>query len=244
MVAGVPVRTFLSIWLLGVLGAAAVIPYAFTIQRPLLEASPLSLPVIALISIAQSAVLLAFATYVGLRLQRATGFRVMPEVPFVRLALVLGVAAAFLIVLSEQLFVALTPYAGVAGEVLPTWWQGLLASLYGGVAEEILLRLFLMTLFAWILMRTLKRDALSPAVAWSASILAAVVFGLGHLPTMAALMPLSAIVIIRTVTLNAIGGIIFGWLYWKRGLVAAMLAHFSADIVLHVVLPLVRGYFS
>ena len=25
-----------------------------------------------------------------------------------------------------------------------------------------------------------------------------------------------------------------GWLYWQRGLLAAMVAHFSADIVLHV----------
>ena len=44
--------------------------------------------------------------------------------------------------------------------------------------------------------------------------------------------------ITRALLLNGIGGIVFGWLYWKRGLLAAMLAHFSADIVLHVVTPL------
>ena len=38
--------------------------------------------------------------------------------------------------------------------------------------------------------------------------------------------------------LNGVGGMLFGWLYWKHGLMAAMLAHFSADIVLHVAVPL------
>jgi membrane protease YdiL (CAAX protease family) len=28
-------------------------------------------------------------------------------------------------------------------------------------------------------------------------------------------------------------GVLYGWCYWRRGLLAAMVAHFSADIVLH-----------
>jgi len=39
--------------------------------------------------------------------------------------------------------------------------------------------------------------------------------------------------------LNGIGGIIFGWLYWKKGLESAMISHFSADIVLQVIFPFV-----
>jgi membrane protease YdiL (CAAX protease family) len=35
--------------------------------------------------------------------------------------------------------------------------------------------------------------------------------------------------------LNSIGGLVFGWLYWRQGLLAAMVAHFSADVVLHVI---------
>lgn len=31
---------------------------------------------------------------------------------------------------------------------------------------------------------------------------------------------------------------VFGWLYWKKGLESAMIAHFSADIIIHVCLPL------
>jgi len=76
------------------------------------------------------------------------------------------------------------------------------------------------------------------AVIWIANILAAVLFGLGHLPTTALLVPLTPIVIARAIVLNGLLGIVFGWLYWKRGLEAAMISHFSADIVLHVLLAL------
>ena len=41
-------------------------------------------------------------------------------------------------------------------------------------------------------------------------------------------------VLSTTVTLNGLLGIAFGWLYQRYGLEAAMVSHFSADIVLHV----------
>jgi hypothetical protein len=55
---------------------------------------------------------------------------------------------------------------------------------------------------------------------------------------MALLAPLTALVVIRTVVLNGLIGIVCGWLYWKRGLESAMISHFSADLILHVLLAL------
>ena len=65
--------------------------------------------------------------------------------------------------------------------------------------------------------------------------LAAGLFGLGHLPATAALLPLTPAVIARALILNGIPGVVFGWLFWRRGLEAAMVAHFAADLVLHVI---------
>jgi len=65
-----------------------------------------------------------------------------------------------------------------------------------------------------------------------------VLFGLGHLPATANILPLTPLVITRAVVLNGVGGVIFGWLYWKRGLESAMVAHFSADLILHVLFAL------
>jgi membrane protease YdiL (CAAX protease family) len=120
----------------------------------------------------------------------------------------------------------------------PAAWKGFLASFYGGIAEEILLRLFVMSFFVWLgsfLGKTTDRKPTN-AVFWIANILAAVLFGLGHLPATSLLVPLTPLVIIRAVILNGLIGIACGWLYWKRGLEAAMISHFSADLVLHVLL--------
>ena len=76
------------------------------------------------------------------------------------------------------------------------------------------------------------------AVLWIANILAAILFGLGHLPATAALFPITPLVIIRAIVLNGLIGIAFGYLYFKHGLESAMLSHFTADSVLHVLLAL------
>jgi membrane protease YdiL (CAAX protease family) len=97
-----------------------------------------------------------------------------------------------------------------------------------------------MSFFAWLGRFISKTADGKPTnvVFWIANILAAVLFGLGHLPGVALLVPLTPLVIARTVILNGLLGIIFGWLYWKSGLEAAMISHFSADLILHVLLAL------
>jgi membrane protease YdiL (CAAX protease family) len=40
---------------------------------------------------------------------------------------------------------------------------------------------------------------------------------------------------------NGLAGVVFGWLYWRRGLLAAMVAHLTFDLVLHVIVPALRG---
>jgi membrane protease YdiL (CAAX protease family) len=122
----------------------------------------------------------------------------------------------------------------------PPAWQGFLASFYGGINEEIMLRLFLMTLIVWVFYKIKKtKDGKPTKISmWLAIILAAVIFGAGHLPALMSITTITPLLIIRTIALNALGGIIFGWLYWKKGLESAMISHFSADIVLHVIVPL------
>lgn len=131
-------------------------------------------------------------------------------------------------------------------EIQPTPWQGLLASFYGGITEEVLLRLFLLTLLAWLGSR-LSRDSEgrpTSTVFWIANIVATIVFGLGHLPATVAIgLPLNALVVTRALVLNGLGGIAFGWLYWTRGLESAMLSHFTTDIVVHVLWVLAAPLF-
>jgi ABC-type antimicrobial peptide transport system permease subunit len=46
------------------------------------------------------------------------------------------------------------------------------------------------------------------------------------------------LVILRAVVLNGVIGIACGYLYFTRGLESAVLSHFSADMVLHVLFAL------
>jgi hypothetical protein len=156
------------------------------------------------------------------------------------------VATLFMIGLGFVLQPLLVAELGDKADVLritgvqPAAWKGFLASFYGGIGEEIQLRLFFMSLLAWLgsfISRTPEGKP-SNAIFWIANILAAVIFGVGHFQSVALFVPLTALVMFRTVLLNAIIGIICGWLYQKRGLESAMISHFSADIVLHVLLAL------
>lgn len=95
---------------------------------------------------------------------------------------------------------------------------------YGAVVEEILVRWGLMTLFLWIL--SLIVDPLTPLVYWIAILLAGLLFALGHIPgSIAAGAMKTPMFYAATLILNGWASIIFGWLFWQHGLVAAMLAH-------------------
>ena len=118
-------------------------------------------------------------------------------------------------------------------------WKRLLACLYGGLYEEILSRLFLLTLIAWLANKALRKpDAqLSPAAFWIANLVVAILFGLGHLPSASLVMPITPLVVAVALILNGIAAVPFGVLYRRRGLEAAMIAHFTADFVIYVVGP-------
>jgi membrane protease YdiL (CAAX protease family) len=222
---------------------------------------PIPLPVVIAIQVLQSALLFAIAIFGGMFFASRVGLgtpildsatrgdsvagRVRAILP---LSIILGVIGTLLILGLEIFFFqpAMLKELGNSAAILnlqtspPAAWKGFLASFYGGIAEEILLRLFVMSFFVWLGHFVSKTTEGKPttAVIWIANILAAVLFGLGHLPALAPLVPLTPLVIARTVVLNGLLGIVFGWLYWKRGLEAAMISHFSADIVLHVLLAL------
>ncbi|MGG1550487.1 CPBP family intramembrane glutamic endopeptidase [Paenibacillus ferrarius] len=112
---------------------------------------------------------------------------------------------------------------------------------YGGIVEEIMLRLFMLSLLAFVLWKLTRgrRDAASsaPWIYVCANIGAALLFAAGHLPASYALFgELSALIVIRCFLMNGVLGLLFGWLYIKKGLPAAMLAHALTHAITAVVL--------
>lgn len=96
--------------------------------------------------------------------------------------------------------------------------------LYGGVAEEVMLRWGAMSLVAWALTLLLRSQARAVSMALAVAV-AAMLFAAGHLPAVAAQLDLTPAIVVRTLVLNGFAGLLYGWLFWRRNLEAAMVAH-------------------
>lgn len=101
---------------------------------------------------------------------------------------------------------------------------------YAGIVEELVFRVVISTLVAWIVYLVTKRRT---AAIWTGIAVAAVFFGLAHVANLANVPHPYA----RAIVLNGIAGIALGWLYWRRGLEWAVLAHFIADATMYLLLP-------
>lgn len=246
-------KKFLILWLAGVVSTALALPYIFALQRDVLTNIPMPLWQVALISITQTAILLAVAAFLGLKLAQKINLPILTKlssgtsfgqnfIVIAKLAVPLGFVTGSIIKLGDLFFIKYTPELQTVLNTIPVW-KILLVSFYGGIVEEILLRLFVVTLFAWILSKIFRiTDILhNNPLMWIAIVAAAIIFGLGHLPVTATITDLTPIVIARAIALNGIGGFVFGWLYWKKGLEYAILSHFTADITLLVILPFFLG---
>lgn len=115
--------------------------------------------------------------------------------------------------------------------------SGVIASvLYGGIIEEIMLRLFFMSLIAFIVWKLFFRkhgkENIPTSVSVVANIVAAFLFAAGHLPfTMGIFGTLTPLILLRCFLLNGGSGLAFGWLYRKYGIVYAILGHELFHIV-------------
>lgn len=111
--------------------------------------------------------------------------------------------------------------------------------LYGGITEEIMMRFGLMTLIVWIVATVLNNT--KPIAYWSGIVIASIVFGLGHFPiAYQTVGNPSAILLAYVLIGNTVGGLVFGWLYWKKGLESAFLAHIVTHVIMIIAEPILN----
>lgn len=114
------------------------------------------------------------------------------------------------------------------------------AVLYGGIVEELLLRLFFMSLLAFLFWKLFykkqSKDHIPVIVFSAANIISALLFAVGHLPaTITTFGGLTPLMILRCFLLNGVFGLLFGWLYRKHGIQYAMLCHMGIHIVSRII---------
>ena len=140
------------------------------------------------------------------------------------------------------------PAPEIHARIAVAWWRSGLASLWAPFAEEIVDRLFLLSLVAWLGMKLFRVSGQGRGrqiALWVAIVATALFFGWYHISNeqlFAATVP--AIVAVRTVLIILPVGLAFGWLYIRRGLEAAILSHFVIDIIVHVVRPIVEHWLA
>ena len=122
-------------------------------------------------------------------------------------------------------------------EVPPTISNFIASLIYGGVVEELMIRLFLMSLVAFILWKIFFKgeEQIPVKVIVIANVISALFFAAGHLPATAMSIGITPVILIRCFLLNGGAGLVFGRLYRKRGIQYAMIAHAFAHIAMKLI---------
>jgi hypothetical protein len=110
---------------------------------------------------------------------------------------------------------------------------GVLVSMGAAIGEEVWFRFGLMTLALWLTKKLFKLNSLSNKHAFIVIAVIGFLFGLAHLPQLASFNADTQFAVWATILGNVAVSILYGWCFWRFGLVSAIVAHFSVDIVLH-----------
>lgn len=244
-------RIILLLTLLGAIAAVVMIPYQreMGLLDILMETYHISFSMAVIINIIQVTLYSFFASAIGLHLARRVGLQVSYlsslvyrtnreklSFKWVVIAIVGSAIGTLLISLLEvKVF---QPH--LVNEIIPpvTLWKAGLLMFYGGIVEEILLRLFLLSLIVWICSISYRKQSkpIPKSIYWIAILISTLLFGLGHLPATAAVFgEITVLLVVRAIVLNGLMGVFFGYLFWKKGLEYSIIAHMLGDLFLHVV---------
>lgn len=135
---------------------------------------------------------------------------------------------------SGAIVLAMLPLAGLQSRIIREasipLWKWLIIAFDSSVLEEIIFRLFIVSLVVWLLARFVKRE---PAI-WIAIVIAAILFGAAHLNRW---MDAGPVAITAVLIVNGLIAITFGVMYVRWGIEAAILGHFAGDVVVHILGP-------
>ena len=101
--------------------------------------------------------------------------------------------------------------------------------MYGGITEEILMRFGLMTFLVWIIDKISNSE--SNWVFLFAILISSLMFALGHLPIVYETVEVVSFGLVTYILIaNSIAGMVYGYLYWKKGLECSMISHMATHI--------------
>lgn len=240
-------RRFMPVWAAGAVGVLALVlqsvPEALTAQGTAQGLSPATLrllvllqPMLLMTALAAAGAAVAHRVGLGSVLAGTWSLRAGSLRRVLATSLIVGVALGLVLALLDWVT---APALGPAWQAsveqanrAPAWPALVVGLLYGGLAEEVMMRWGVMSLVICLLARLTGRGVQLPGHAhYMAGIfLAALAFAAGHLPALAMMVDLTPTLVSRTLTLNAVAGLVYGVLFWRNGLEAAMAAHAGSHL--------------
>src|SRR5690606_24693057 len=105
----------------------------------------------------------------------------------------------------------------------------------------LIMRFGVMSLFVFILWKVFNRKSAKPSnwIFILAIIISALLFAFGHYGATALATEMTPFIWFRMIFMNSLGGLFFGWIYWKHNLELAMLAHMFAHITMNLLMVIV-----
>lgn len=123
--------------------------------------------------------------------------------------------------------------------VKPTIYKIIGGLLVGGIIEEVMMRLFFMSLIVFIISKFYKNKKEIPTIIFIiANIISTLLFAAGHLPSTLTMTSLTPIIIIRCFLFNGGLGLCFGYLYRKYGIGYAMISHGLCHLISDILMIL------
>lgn len=157
----------------------------------------------------------------------------------------LGAIVGIVLVAADRMFASAIGWDGFPHPAFPL---SLFASATAGIGEEVLFRLFVMGLWAYLLNLVTKRWGLKRAALWAGNVIAALAFGAAHLPSLMMIQGVASpgqiapVLLVELFLLNGIVGVVAGQRCMRDGLVAAIGVHFWTDIVWHACWSIARSW--
>ncbi|SDG06509.1 CAAX protease self-immunity [Methanolobus vulcani] len=238
-------------WLLFMLAEfslLAALPYAITMSGDALYDMAMAIPTILAAQFARSTVIFLVGIFTGLYLGKKVGLktpvlsslfedRSLPSdfKSSFSISVLYGVIISFLIVILDTLVFTRYSESLLLYLTTPPLWQRFLYSFYVGVTEEVVLRFFLMTFLVWITWKVKKNSEgkATDAGIWLSIIMVSSIYSVVYLLFSREMM--DPTIIMRVAAFNGIASMVFGWLYWKKGLEYSIISNITATIMIFVV---------
>ncbi|GMO35838.1 MAG: hypothetical protein Ta2B_15990 [Termitinemataceae bacterium] len=128
----------------------------------------------------------------------------------------------------------------------PPFPASLFASINAGVGEELMFRLFFISFWVWIFSKIIKTEKNRNILFWIIGAFSAIIFVLGHIPSVMMLYNYKTIYEISLpfwgmiIGLNSIVSIVAVYYFKKYGFIGAVLIHTFTDIIWHVLWGIIQ----